>query len=168
LAGEEVFNMLFKNDLELIESFHMKSGHSTNSVRSYNTVFNNYRNYHGLSLCELLDEAIREQEDNVAENRLRIYDHILDFRNFLIENYTGNTISNSISKIKTFYHYNRVRIPFIPPLNRKAIRKNDAIAFDELLTKEELKSALEIADDELKLWILGWHHQAPPEGMPSP
>lgn len=146
--------MLFKNDLELIESFHIKSGHSVNSVRSYNTVFNNYRNYHDLSLCELLDEAIREQENNVPENRLRIYDRIMDFRNFLIENYTGNTISNSISKIKTFYHYNRVRIPFIPPLNRKAIRKNDAIAFDELLTKEELKSALEIADDELKLWIL--------------
>lgn len=146
--------MLFKNDLELIESFHIRSGHNVNSVRSYNTVFNNYRNYHELSLCELLDEAIREQEDNVAENRLRIYDRIMDFRNFLIENYTGNTISNSISKIKTFYHYNRVRIPFIPPLNRKAIRKNDAISFDELLTKQELKSALEIADDELRLWIL--------------
>lgn len=62
--------MLLKNDLELIESFHIKSGHSANSVRSYNTVFNNYRNYHGLSLCELLDDAIRERRITLPKTGL--------------------------------------------------------------------------------------------------
>ena len=146
--------MFFKDDVELVESFHVKSGHGVNSVKSYNTVFNIYRRFHGMSLCELLDEAILEQESHVPENKLKIYDRIMDFRNYMVENYTGHTIATSVSKIKTFYHYNRVHIPFIPPLNVKSIRKNDAISFDELLTKEELRSALEIADDELRLWIL--------------
>ena len=105
--------MLFKNDLELIESFHIKSGHSANSIKSYNTVFNNYRSYHDLSLCELLDEAIREQENNVPENRLRIYDRILDFRNFLIENYTGKVYGKY-----TLFLYNGKMYVFHPAVVR--------------------------------------------------
>ena len=45
--------MFFKDDVELVESFHVKSGHGVNSVKSYNTVFNIYRRFHGMSLCEL-------------------------------------------------------------------------------------------------------------------
>ncbi|MDO5811350.1 MAG: hypothetical protein Q4Q37_09655 [Methanobrevibacter sp.] len=107
-----------------------------------------------MSLCELLDEAILEQESHVPENKLMIYDRIIDFRNYMVENYTGHTIANSVSKIKTFYHYNRVHIPFIPPLNVKSVRKNDAISYDELLTRDELRDAMCIADDNLRLWIL--------------
>lgn len=66
----------------------------------------------------------------------------------------GNTIPNSISKIKIFYHYNRIKIPFIPPLNNKNINKNDIISFEDLPTKDELRLALQFADDNLKLWIL--------------
>lgn len=66
----------------------------------------------------------------------------------------GNTITNAISKIKTFYLYNRVYLPFIPPFNRKQVKRNDIISFDDLLTKEELKEALRFADDNLSLWIL--------------
>ena len=67
---------------------------------------------------------------------------------------SGNTITDSISKIKTFYHYNRVTIPFIPPLNKKYVNKNDLISFADLPTKDELRLAMQFADDELKMWIM--------------
>ena len=47
-----------------------------------------------------------------------------------------------------------MKIPFIPPLNNKNINKNDIISFDDLPTKDELRLALQFADDNLKLWIL--------------
>ena len=146
--------MFFENDEELINNFHRNSGHSPNSVKAYRVVFNKYRDYHQMSLHSLLKEAIFEQESNVPEHKLKIYDRIMDFRNFLVKRHIGNTITNSISKIKTFYRYNRVYLPFIPPLNVKNIKKNPPIAFDELLTKEDFRNALALADDDLGLWIL--------------
>ena len=146
--------MYYTNDHNLIEDFHLRSGHSVSSKKSYRTVFNKYTAFHNMSLCDLLAEAITEQENHTPENRLSIYDRIISFRDYLTKNHIGNTISDSISKIKTFYHYNRVAIPFIPPLNSKYVNKNDLISFEDLPTKDELKLAMQFADDDLKMWIL--------------
>ena len=146
--------MYHAKDKDLINDFHLKSGHSVGTKKSYQTVFNKFTSFHNMSLCELLSEAISEQENHVSENRLSIYDCIISFRNYLVKNHIGNTIPNSISKIKTFYHYNTVKIPFIPPLNRKHVARNDIISFEDLPTKDELRLALQFADDNLKLWIL--------------
>lgn len=144
----------FISDYDLINDFHFKSGHSKGSIKSYQTVFNKYRNFHDMSLCELLKEAISEQENRIPENKLSIYDRIITFRNHLTENHMANTITNAISKIKTFYLYNRVYLPFIPPLNRKQIKRNGVISFEDLPTKDELRTVLKFADDNLSLWIL--------------
>ena len=96
-----------------------------------------------MSLSDLLAEAIEEQENSIPFNRLSVYNRLLDFRNYLIDNLKGNSVSSNFSKIKTFYRYNRIDIPFIPPINSKALVKYDAISFDDLLTKEEIIKAVE-------------------------
>jgi integrase len=141
-------------DQELIDAFHKRSGHSPATIKTYRTVFKKYREFHNMSLCELLDEAISEQEQQLPINRLSIYDRILSFRDFLTENSKGTTPYTSESKIKTFYRYNRVEVPFIPPLNVRAVKRNGLIGFEDLPTKDELRLALEFADDNMKLWIL--------------
>ena len=146
--------MYYTTDQDLIEDFHLRSGHSVGSKKSYRTVFNKYTAFHNMSLCDLLAEAITEQENHTPENRLSIYDRIISFRDYLTKNHIGNTITDSISKIKTFYHYNRVTIPFIPPLNSKYVNKNDLISFEDLPTKDELRLAMQFADDDLKMWIM--------------
>ena len=146
--------MDISKDQELIDRFHKRSGHSPSTIKSYRSAFNKYRKFHNMSLSELLEEAISEQEERLPSNRLSIYERILSFRDFLVENYKENTALNAESKIKTFYHYNRVEIPFIPPLNTRVMKRNDVIGFEDLPTKDELRLALEFADDDLKLWIL--------------
>lgn len=146
--------IILAKDQDLIDEFHRISGHSTATIKSYRTVFNKYCRFHNMSLSELLAEAIREQEKGVPENRLSIYKRILSFRNYLVENYIGNTVANSISQIKTFYKYNRVYVPFIPPLNSKSIMKNDIISFEDLPTKDEIRQTLEFCGDDMALWIL--------------
>ena len=146
--------MHFTDDEELIDNFHRRARHSPATVKAYRIVFNRYGKFHNMSLCELLDEAIEEQEQRLPISRLSIYDRILDFRDFMMENYKENTALSSESKIKTFYRYNRVEIPFIPPVNARTLRRSDVIGFEDLPTKEELRLALEFADDNLKLWIL--------------
>ena len=104
-------------------------------------------------MTSLLGKAIREQENHVPQNQLKLYNHLMSFRQFLIDNHTGNTISSNLSKIKTFYKYNHVKLPVIPPINTKNIRKNPYISYDGLLTKSEIKKALNVADDNVAMWI---------------
>lgn len=142
------------SDEDLIKEFHKRSGHSLGTVKVYKSSFDRYREVNNMSLCELLEEAIWEQEQRVPVHRLSIYDRIIAFRDFLAENYFANTVSSSVSNIMTFYRYNRIDIPFIPPLNAKNLKRNDPIRFEDLPTKDELRLALKFADDNLKLWIL--------------
>lgn len=144
---------MYSDDLTLIKKFHQIMGHSRNSIKSYNSAFNLYRKYHNTSLTSLLAEAITEQENHVPQNRLKLYTRLMSFRQFLIDNYTGNTISSNFSKIKTFYRYNHVTLPFIPPLNNKFLKRNPYLSYDDLLTKKEIKKALKIADDNIRMWI---------------
>ena len=130
------------------------SDHSISTIKSYRSVFNNYCDFHAMILSDLLAEAITEQESHVPENQLSIYNRIASFRNYLSENYIGSTVPNSVSKIKTFYRYNRVYLPFIPSLNSKTLTKNDIISFRDLPTKEEIRQALDESGDNLSLWIL--------------
>lgn len=145
---------MYDEDIELINNFHALAGHSKNSIKTYKTVFNKYRKIHGMSLTSLLNEALEDQNNNVPENELRVFDRINSFKRFLIQNHTGNTVTTSLPKIKTFYKYNRVKLPFIPPINKKMIKQNDFISYDDLLTKSEIKKGLSIANDVTKDWIL--------------
>lgn len=145
---------MFEEDYDLINSFHINAGHSKNSIKAYKSAFNCYRSFHNLSLNQLLDEAIFEQENHVPLSKLNLFNRLMDFRNYLIENYTGNTINATLTKIKTFYKYNRVSLPYIPHLNNNFIKKFNPISFDDLLTREEIIRACDIADDDLRMWIL--------------
>ena len=144
---------MYSEDIQLINSFHEIMGHSANSVKSYRTAFNMYRVFHNMSLTRLLGEAICEQEKHIPENRLGLYDRLMDFRQYLICKYIGNTITSTLSKIKTFYKYNRITLPSTPPVNTKCITKNPCISYDDLLTKSEIRKALMIADDDVSMWI---------------
>ena len=111
--------MYYTTDQDLIEDFHLRSGHSVGSKKSYRTVFNKYTAFHNMSLCDLLAEAITEQENHTPENRLSIYDRIISFRDYLTK-----------------------------------VNKNDLISFEDLPTKDELRLAMQFADDDLKMWIM--------------
>lgn len=79
--------MKFEKDYDLIRAFHLNAGHSKSSIKSYGTAFSKYCKFHDWSLTELLDEAKFEQENKVPLNKLSLFNRILSFRNFLIDNY---------------------------------------------------------------------------------
>ncbi len=145
---------MYRKDLEIITDFHMLAGHSDASIKSYNTAFNKYRDFHNMSLKQLLNEAINEQEKQVPSSQLKLFDRLNSFKQHLVENHIGNTIASTLTKIKTFYKYNRVDVPFIPPVNTKIINQNECISYEDLLTKEEIRKALNLADKDMKAWIL--------------
>ena len=145
---------MFEEDILILKEFHDNAGHSKNSIKSYQTAFNKYRIFHKMSLTELIKEAKIEQEKHIPESKLRLFDRLNTFKQYLIKNHIGNTVTSTLNKIKTFYKYNRITLPFIPPINRKTINQHDYISYEDLLTREELLKGLNIANNNLKCWIL--------------
>lgn len=117
---------------------------SKNTIDSYFQSIKKYEEFHGMTIEELVCEALDEQESQVPHHRLTIIDRIEDFQEELIEQgLVHGTIAHHVSMIKTVYHKNRVDIPYITPLNPKRTKRREYIEFKDILTKDEIKKALE-------------------------
>lgn len=107
------------------------------------TAIRKYEEYHNQTMEKLIEEALFEQKNDVPYHELKVYERLLDFRNFLVKNdYSLNTITHYFTTIKTVYNKCRVEIPTLPSLNIKRAKKYDAIEFEQLLTKEEIVEAM--------------------------
>lgn len=116
---------------------------SANTQKSYLQAIKKYEEYHGMTIEELVLEALDEQTRQVPPHLLKVIDRIEDFQNYLIEDgLVYGTIQTHLNKIKSIYRKNRVTLPYLEPLNSKRVKRNDVIEFKDILTKEELKKAL--------------------------
>lgn len=127
---------------------------SKNTIEAYNTAMHRYEEYHKLSMPELIEEALTEQEQNVPLHQLKIYDRILDFREYLLSNYLLSTTREYESSIKNIYKYFRVEIPPLPRFNMKQGKSNDIIEYDDIIKKEELLKCLELCKPALKARVM--------------
>ena len=116
---------------------------SPSSQKSYRQSIKKYEQYHNLTISELVDEALIEQRNNVPEDMLKIYDRLMDFRSHCIESgLKYNTVSSHYTRICKVYRMNRIRIPYIPPMNPKRVNRSPEIEFEDILTKDELRKIM--------------------------
>ena len=116
---------------------------SKNTQKSYYQAIRKYEEFHDTTIEELIKEALEEQSQQVPPHLLKIIDRIEEFQNHLIEeNYVHGTIKNHITRIKTTYTRNRVTIPYIEELNPLQTKRREVIEYKDIITKEEIKQAL--------------------------
>lgn len=110
--------------------------------KSQRTAIKSYENFHGKTMETLIEEALLEQKNKVPYHELKVYERLVDFRNFLVkQGYSLNTIIHYFTTIKSAYNKCRVEIPRLPTLNTKRAKKYDVIEFEQLLSKEEIVEA---------------------------
>lgn len=116
---------------------------SENTRKLYITTMKRYESFHGMSIEDLVKEALDEQTNQIPTHLLKVIDRIEDFQNYLIdEDLVYGTISAYVGIIKTIYHKNRVDVPYIEPINSKRVKRREVIEFKDVLTKEELRKIL--------------------------
>lgn len=117
---------------------------SENTIKQYVTIIRRYEEYHQMDIESLVAEALDEQTQQVPQHMLKIIDRLEDFQEYLIgEGLVFQSIKEYMGKIKSIYHKNRVAIPYIEQLNPKTVKRNEVIEYSDILTKEELKKAIE-------------------------
>lgn len=120
------------------------SSMSDKTIEGYLLAIKKYESFHQMEIDELVCEALDEQTERVPEHMLRIIDRLEDFQEHLInEGLVHGTIQIYMGKIKSIYRKNRVSIPYITPLNPKRTKRREYIEYKDILTKEEIKKALQ-------------------------
>lgn len=116
---------------------------SENTVYSFMTSVRRYEKHNGMSIDELVCEALDEQTRQVPQHMLKIIERIESFQESLVdEGLVYGTVKEYVAKVKTVYHKNRVAIPYIEPLNPKTTKRREYIEYKDVLTKDELRKAL--------------------------
>lgn len=137
-------------DNELLNEIHMVKNHSDETRRIYKHAVDNYTKFCSMSLSELLEEAESEEEKGIRWKKRKLKRRLLTYRQYLIENYTLNTVRTMMSPILTIYRYYEIEILDIPTINKKAVNTPEPITFKDLPDKEVIRQAINIATPQMK------------------
>ena len=116
---------------------------SKNTIMGYTQSIKKYEEFHNMNIVDLIDEAIDEQTNSTPSHLLRIINRLEDFQEHLInQGLVHGTIRLHLGNIKSIYKKNRVIIPYLTPLNPKRTKRREYIEYKDVLTKDEIKQAL--------------------------
>lgn len=114
-----------------------------NTVKSYNQAIGIYESFHGMTLEELINEALEEQTQRVPPHLLKVVERLETFQEYLINDQLEyRSITTHMTKIKTIYHRARVELPYIEPVSSKRTKRKQYISYKDVLKKEEIKQAI--------------------------
>ena len=126
------------------EQFYNERNLKNETIKGYKTTINRYTDYYGMSMDDLIDEAIDEENEGIDKRRRSIKVRFIQFRIHLLTetDLRTSTVRNHIKNLKTLYSHFEVEIPHMPPI--KEDDKVETTYFD-LPTKEHIRMALDIA-----------------------
>ncbi|WP_069593191.1 phage integrase N-terminal SAM-like domain-containing protein [Methanosphaera sp. WGK6] len=112
------------------------------TAKCYCSSIENYISFHDMTIDELIEEAIIDEENNILLKNRRIKKRLLDYRSYLLDsNLSPNTVKTYFSKLKTFYSHFEIELPQLPDAK---FEKTYETNYLDLPTREHIAKALEI------------------------
>ena len=140
------------NDDEILYQFQKTRRLKPVTLESYKDSVRIYLQFNDMSLEELLDEAIQEEQDRIRWEERTLKRRLEEFRTYLFDNYRKSSAKTHFSRIKTIYHHHYIEIHQLPTIQTE---DNEApISFKDLPTKEILRKALNISEPMIRALIL--------------
>ena len=125
-----------------LKRFCLERNLSDYTKRKYYVNLRRYVNYFDLTLEELIDEADKEEDEIVRESKRKIRERMLDFRVFLKENFSTNTIITNMNCVATFYNHFGISVPKLPRMKYDS-SPNKSIEYKDLPNIDEIRTAIE-------------------------
>jgi len=137
---------------EIFNKFCRERNVSGSTILGYWAAIRKYESFHNMSMESLINEALREENDNVPLKERKIKQRLLSYRTSLLDGeLSQNTVKSYFTKIKTFYHHFEVELPYLP--EAKYHREYETNYLD-LPSKEHIRKALDICTIDLQAVIL--------------
>ena len=136
------------------EEFCQERNLSKETIKGYKYSVKKYTEYYNMTLDELIDEAIDEENDNVDKRKRSIKSRLLQFRTHLITETTlkPSSIKTKMRRIFTIYSHFDIELPKLPPAKSKDAEIQTT--YFDLPTREQIGMAVEIAGIRIGSLIL--------------
>ena len=141
-------------DNELLQEIHIVNNHSPATVRIYDQAVKKYTKFFSMSLEELLEEAEAEEEEGIRWKKRKLKRRLLTFRQYLLENYSLNSVKTIFSPILYIYKYYEIEVLEIPKINKKGVHAPEPVQFKDLPDKEIIRNAISISNPTMEAIIL--------------
>lgn len=142
------------HDKELINEFVKIRNLSKRTKHGYKDALKKYVDFQDDSFVNLLKEADQEEERGVRWKNRKLKQRLINFRIFLQENFMVSTARVHFQRILTLYKHFEIEIHELPKMSIKSCKQSKPITFEDLPTKEMIRSAVEIANPVMRAMIL--------------
>ena len=114
------------------EEFCQERNLAPETIRGYKSSLKKYCDYYNMTLDELIDEAIDEENDNVDKRRRSIKTRLLQFRTHLITETSlkQSSIRTKMRRIFAVYSHFDIELPKIPRVKSKDAEEIQTTYFD--------------------------------------
>lgn len=139
-------------DIELIDKICEERNSSKKTYDGYADAVQLFIQFKGMSFVDTLNVYEAEEEELPWKKRT-IKKDLINFRNWLNENYMPLTRDRYFGRVLTILRHLEVELMTLP--NRSLRNKNDMapVTHEDLLTHEELQKCLIVCDDVMKAYI---------------
>ena len=125
---------------------------TTNTLRGYMTILNNYTTYHEKQLSPLIQEAQKQEEEHIPPNKTKLKDRLLKFRTHMIQQeYSKNTINMAMSKLHTFYTHHEITVPQLPQVK---LKDEYVTNYQDIPSRQDIQTVIEKVPQDFKALIL--------------
>lgn len=134
---------------EIIHEMELVQKWTEQTTKQVQTITDDYCNYQGMTLQELINEAEEDEEQNKKIKKRRIKTRLHNYTLHLLERKLENsTTLLYLSKIKQIYIYYDIEIPEL----HFSLQKNRE-TYTDILTRKEIQRAVENASTKMKAVI---------------
>ena len=136
--------------MNLIKKYSNDKNIKESTMEGYTSAIRKYERFHNKNIEDLLAEA--KSEETLPLNKRKIKRQLISFRKYLIaSDLSSRSAKTYFSKIKTFYRFHDIEIPYIPNVKYNPDYQTN---YNDLPTREHIKKAVEISEVGLQAMIL--------------
>lgn len=129
-------------------------GLSKNTEKSLNVIIENYTNFQGKSMQELLDEAESDEENRVRWKNRTLRARLINYMNYTKSRMSATSAKHYVKVIKSFYRHNDIEIGYLPNFNLRNSKPAEPIQYHQLPDKTVIRRSIEISTPVMKSLIL--------------
>lgn len=142
------------NNEQILNEIHATNNHSYSTRDAYRTAVKHYCTVNKMDLYDLIVEAEEEESKGVKWKLSSLKRRLLEYRQFLLQNYSYNSFKTYFGPIIKIYKHYDIEINELPKLNQKGIKKPKPLTYRDLPDKEIIRQAVNISTPFMKAVIL--------------
>lgn len=144
---------MYAEDESILEDLVLSRNLAERTERLYRDMIEKYTRFFKTPLAVLLKEAETEEDQKIRWKKRKLRRRLLEFRQYLYNNYMVSTAKMNFGKILTIYRHYEIEIYKLPPMSDKHSDET-RIQFKDLPDKEIIQKALQVANPMHRAIIL--------------